>query len=388
MNIIIAGGGITGLTTAIALKKLGINAKVYERTAQFSVAGAGIWMSPNAMKVLDWLGIGDQVWQQGIVLQSVAIADRALEPLQKMSSQFMMSNDKNAIVAIHRAKLQDILYKALDARDVFLGKSYQKHRIEGEKVVVDFEDGTSTKGDLLLGADGIHSKVRMQLFNDSQIRYSGQTCWRGVAKISLSKEHKMGCTEAWGNQIRFGFSAIGNDHIYWFAVAKAPEGKKEKGGKVLKAKLLDRFGTHFAAPVADIIEATAANKIIRNDITDLKRLKTWSKDRVCLLGDAGHATTPNMGQGGAQGIEDAYYISNILKLIPDHQQAFQIFEKRRRKKVDYIVKNSRTFGRLAHGRFSQPFVKMLLKLTPESVLIKQMQKMYSVPASFDDLLGS
>lgn len=387
MNVLIVGGGITGLTTALALNKVGINVKVYERANEFKAVGAGIWMSPNATKVLDWLGIGEQVRQQGMLLQSVAIADKKLKSLRKTDSQFFMDNDRNAIVAIHRAKLQEILYYNLDTEQVLLGKSYENHRLEGDKVIVKFEDGTEAKGDLLLGADGIHSNIRQQLFSNTTLRYSGQTCWRGVAKITLEEKYKAGGIEAWGKQIRFGFSAIGNDYIYWFAVAKAAEGEKEEGGETLKSKLLDKFGTHFAAPVADIIQQTPADKIIRNDISDLKRLKTWSKGRVCLLGDAGHATTPNMGQGGAQGIEDAYYISNILQQIPDYTKAFKVFEKERRQKVDGIVNNSWRFGKLAHGRFSQPLIKMLLKLTPEKLLVKQLQQVYSIPASFDDLKG-
>jgi 2-polyprenyl-6-methoxyphenol hydroxylase-like FAD-dependent oxidoreductase len=229
---------------------------------------------------------------------------------------------------------------------------------------------------LLLGADGIHSKVRQQLFPKSATRYSGQTCWRGIAPVSLPNERIHHGQEAWGRKVRFGFAPISEQEVYWFAVANAPQGEKDEPGS--KKEKLKAMYQDFHPLIGQIIDQTPPEKILRNDISDLKRLPTWYQNRICLLGDAAHATTPNMGQGGGQGVEDAYYISNILAQEKDYRQAFAQFEKERRKKVDYIVNTSWQFGKMAHNPLGQRLFKVMMKWTPERILARQMQKMYAV----------
>ncbi len=375
MNIAIIGGGISGLTTALALKKLGFDCQVYEKATELNEVGAGIWMQPNAMKVLDWLGIGDEVRSEGQQLQSVELSDQNLIPLKKLERSHILNEKYNLTTSIHRARLQKILYSTLPKGTVQLGKSYVSHQIQKSFVKIEFEEG-SASADLLLGADGIHSKVRHQLFPHATTRYSGQTCWRGIAPIALPRNRQSHGHEAWGRQVRFGFAPISEQGVYWFAVAKAPEGEQETPAN-LKAKLKAMFSS-FHPLVQEILDQTPLDKIIRNDISDLKRLQAWSQNRVCLIGDAAHATTPNMGQGGGMGVEDAYYLSNILSKDPDFFQAFTRFEKERRKKVDYIVNTSWQFGKMAHNPVGQQLFKLMLKMTPEAMLKKQVQKMYSI----------
>ena len=378
MEIAIIGGGITGLTTALALNKLGFSCKVYEQAPQLNEIGAGIWMQPNAMKVLNWLGIGDEIRQAGTQLENVAITNQNLVPLRKPNNQFVTDNKGNKITSIHRAKLQDVLYQSLPSETVFLGHDYQGHSIENDKVIINFK-GKKIQADILLGADGIHSKVRNQLVPNSKIRYSGQTCWRGISDINLPKNLSACGYEAWGHQIRFGFANVAKNKVYWFAVVKAPQ--RQNGPANLKQHLLDTFND-FDKTVAEIIKNTPEEKVLHNDIIDLKRIDQWSQGRVCLLGDAAHATTPNMGQGAGQGVEDAYYFSNILSHHSDYEKAFEAFEKERRKKVDYIVNTSWQFGKMAHSTIGQSFLKLAIKLTPEKTMLKQMDQLYSIKEQF------
>ncbi len=379
MEIAIIGGGITGLTTALALQKLGFSCKVYEQAPQLNEVGAGIWMQPNAMKVLDWLGIGDEIRNAGMLLENAVITNQKLIPLRKPNTQFVTDKKGNKITSIHRAKLQDVLYNSLPNETVFLGHEYQGHTIENDKVNINFQNKT-IQTNILLGADGVHSKVRNQLFPDATIRYSGQTCWRGISDIALPENLKAFGHEAWGSQIRFGFANVAENKVYWFAVVKAPKG--QAGPSNLKQHLLNSF-EKFANPVPEIIRNTPDEKILHNDIIDLNRIDRWSKNRVCLLGDAAHATTPNMGQGACQGVEDAYYFSNILTQNSDYKKAFDQFEKERRKKVDYVVKTSWQFGKMAHSTIGQFFLKLAIKLTPEKTMITQMNELYSIKAHFD-----
>jgi 2-polyprenyl-6-methoxyphenol hydroxylase-like FAD-dependent oxidoreductase len=149
----------------------------------------------------------------------------------------------------------------------------------------------------------------------------------------------------------------------------------------LQTELKNRF-SNFNPLVLNIIENTKAEKIIRNDISDLNRLEQWHKDKIVLVGDAAHATTPNMGQGAGQGMEDAYYLANILAKHNQLEQALNLFESNRREKVDYVVNNSWRFGQMAHSGFGQIVMKTIMKLTPDKVMKQQMNKLYSIQVKF------
>jgi 2-polyprenyl-6-methoxyphenol hydroxylase-like FAD-dependent oxidoreductase len=334
------------------------------------------------MKVLDWLGIGDKVRSNGMTLEKVEITNQNLKAIRKSSNNFIKDAQGNAIISIHRAKLQSILHQKLPQDKVLLGKEYLSHSESGEGINIFFKD-QEIKASLLLGADGIHSKVRKNIFPDSRIRYSGQSCWRGISDIELPDEFKSSCREAWGNEIRFGFSAISKDKVYWFAVIKSQEGQKDNRNN-LRNQILNRY-REFHPLVKAIIENTPEERIIRNDISDLKPIPLWHKGRICLLGDAAHATTPNMGQGGAQGVEDAYYMSNILSKVKDYPEAFKIFESERKKKVNNIVNSSWKLGKLIHNRVGQQVLKLAQKFTPEKMISRQMQEIYSKKSNFDYL---
>lgn len=375
MEISIIGGGITGLSTALGLYKMGYSPQVYESSPALNEVGAGILMQPNAIKVLDWLGIGKEVRNKGVSLENATITNAQLIPFRETSAELTSHENGQQIVAIHRARLQETLLSALPEGCVHLGEGYRSHSLSGEQIEVELAK-RSVKTDILLGADGIHSQVRGQVFPSSSIRYSGQTCWRGISDAKLPESLMNSMKEAWGYGVRLGFTRISDHEVYWFAVAKAEQGGKDVKDTV-KSELLDRF-TSFHPVVRDIVEKTPVSRILRNDITDLKRLESWSQGRVCLLGDAAHATTPNMGQGAGQGIEDAYYFSHVFAASDSPVDAFQEFESIRRKKVDYVVNNSWRFGKLAHNNVGRWFMRTMMKMTPERMMVKQMGELFSV----------
>ncbi len=377
MKIAIIGGGITGMTTALCLQKRGISCTVYERAPALTVVGAGIWMAPNAMKIFDWLGIRQQVTAAGIPVRDVEITDTRLVPFRKSKDIFISDATGNYITSIHRARLQEILQQQLAPGTLFLNHDFL-HVDTGEAGLdIHFRDQPVVKADLLLGADGIHSGVRKQLFPASPLRYSGQTCWRGVARMTMPEVYRQSAREAWGKRLRFGFSVIGEEEVYWFAVANAPAGENDGGGD-LRNSLQQKYAD-FHPLVGEMIASTPEKSIFRSDISDLQPLKTWHQDRILLLGDAAHATTPNMGQGGAQGIEDGFAISRFLEEYRlDYLQAFDMFEKSRRSKVDYIVATSRMIGAVAHHPLKQFLMRNAMKWTPDSTLARQMERVYQV----------
>ncbi len=375
MEISIIGGGITGLTTALALRKMGLRAKVYERTPVLNEVGAGILMQPNAMRVLNWLGIAEEVSAHGYPLQTMDISNAQLIPFRKASPDLIKGEQGEHIVAIHRARLQSILFENLPAGDVQLGTPYLSHRTLEGMLEVDHGGFKSTSA-ILLGADGINSKVRQSLFPEAKKRFSGQTCWRGIAPFSLPAEIEGRGFEAWGRGYRFGIVPISKEEVYWFAVAQAEE--NGDGSPLTSHTPLLKMFESFHPLASELISHTPIENIIWTDLHDLGRLKSWSQGRVCLLGDAAHATTPNMGQGAGQGIEDAYYISQALAQYPDPAQAFIEFEAQRRKKVDYVVNTSWRFGKMAHSRSGRWIMVNAMRIVPEKAVQRQMQKLFQV----------
>lgn len=379
MKTTIIGGGIAGLTTALAFHKVGLHCEVYERARQINEVGAGIWMQPNALKVLDWLGLGDEVRANGVLLDKFDITDAMWVPFKKTSKDMVQDERGHKIVAIHRAVLQKLLLEALPGEAVHLGHEFHSYAHKADKIGASIGEKLVTS-DVLIGADGIHSKVRNETFPDTSLRYAGQTCWRGISEMDVPLEFRNAGVESWGKKVRFGFSPVAKRKVYWFAVINAePNGVDHMGD--IKSELHHIY-RDFHPLVREIIGHTETEKIIRSDLSDLRRLKKWSKNQVVLIGDAAHATTPNMGQGAGQGIEDAYYLAHILAQERDIASGLQRFEASRREKVDYVVNNSWRFGKMAHSSFGQALMKTVMKWTPESVMVKQMNKLYSLKETF------
>ncbi|WP_109301237.1 FAD-dependent monooxygenase [Aquimarina sp. AU474] len=376
MKYTIIGAGIGGLTTALAFEKKGVEYQLFEKAPKINEVGAGIWLAPNALQVLEYLNVFNRVKSKGNSIDRITLGKADLSPLSDNYQDLVKDTFGYTTIAIHRAELQKILLEEIPQEKIFLGKSFQSfEKLNSGKIKLKFEDNSTSETDFLIGADGIHSKIRKQLFPESKTRYSEQTCWRGVANITLDKEFENRGMELWGNQIRFGISKIAKDKVYWFAVVLDKPNQKDDND-VIKQQLLKMFNS-FHPLVHNLIKATPKINILRNDINDLKPLDNWSKGNICLIGDAGHATTPNMGQGGAQAIEDAYYLGNLIGKNPN-QNVFELFQKKRQSKVNTIVKQSWTTGKMAHWKYGTNIRNFLLKHMPKKIMERKMMEMYHI----------
>ena len=376
MKYSIIGAGIGGLTTALAFEKRGIDFHIFEKASELSEVGAGIWLAPNALQVLEHLEILGDITEKGNSIDRITLGKADLNPLSDNFQDNVKKEFGFSTIAIHRAELQKLLFDKIPKEKISLGKDFQSfEKLNDNSIKVKFDDKSEFLTDFLIGADGINSKVRKQLFPNSKTRFSEQTCWRGVANINLDKEFENRGMELWGNQIRFGISKIAKNKVYWFAVAiDKPNQKDDKS--LIKQKLIKMFN-NFHPLVKELISATSVINILRNDINDLEPLENWHKGNVCLIGDAGHATTPNMGQGGAQAIEDAYYLSNLIKSNLN-ENIFELFQQKRQSKVNTIVKQSWTTGKMAHWRYGKNFRNFLLKNMPKKILENKMMEMYQI----------
>jgi len=379
-NISIIGGGIAGLVTALSFEKLNIPYHLYERAPQIDTIGAGIWLSPNALQVLEWINpqLLNDILKTGNPLKRIMVADHLMNPISDSDQNFVYQKFGYTTTAIHRGQLQQLLLQYISTKNITLNKDFKSFKsLDNDLIQIDFTDEESIKSKSLIGADGIRSKVRTQLFPDSQIRYSGQTCWRGVSDTHLDINHQsMGFT-LWGQKLQFGVSQISNGKVYWFAVKQSPQNQKDDKSQ-LKKQLLQLF-SQYHPTVSQLIENTSTDQILRSDLCDLELLQQWNKKGICLIGDAAHSMTPDLGQGGVQAIEDAFYLSHFIHTNSDIEQAFKHFYNFRKPKVEKLVKQSRFTSKIAiTNKFMEYIRNFILKSTPEKIMQKQMIELYQL----------
>lgn len=372
-RIAIIGAGIGGLTTALALQQKGVAPEVYEGARELKPAGAGIVLANNAMQIYDELGLRLQIEGAGQKISQMVIADSQLKALYKMDLRPFEEKYGVYNVAVHRADLQNILLKAVNPDRVHCGKKLVNLRRREEDWILDFEDGSSARCDWLIGADGIRSTVRDTTIRRGKIRGAGQVCWRGVCRVKANSQDSCEAVEAWGRGLRFGVVEIGEESVYWFAVASEGIWKRKSG------KWQDLFGD-FHPEVRDLIERTPMQNVRFDYLADLRPLRKWYGDSVCLVGDAAHATTPNMGQGACQAIEDAYCLSRLYDPEKSLTALFETYQNLRSAKTRYIVRSSRWAGQIAHLEKSV-FIRMrnaLLRRLPDSVRNKQLDRIFEL----------
>lgn len=377
-NIAIIGGGIGGLCTAIALQRIGLHVKVYESASQIKPLGAGLVLAANAMKALFEIGVGQDVLHAGNILSSFEILSQQGRVITKTNSLKVSKQFGTDNVTIHRADLHAILLQQLTPQTLELGKVCTQVVQKQTRVEVGFKDGTSTSADCLIATDGIHSIIRQNLLPHSKPRYAGYTCWRAVISGYPAHFETTRATETWGTKGRFGIVPLPKNRIYWFVCLNAPRADTRMTHFTVKD--LFREFKEYHPPIPQILELTQDNQLIHNDISDLKPIKQFAFGRIVLAGDAAHATTPNMGQGACQAIEDAIVLANCFKNNTSVEQAFRAFENKRLERTTRIVNTSWHIGKMAQveNSFIAAARNTLLRLVPDTLNEKQLHFLYNV----------
>jgi 2-polyprenyl-6-methoxyphenol hydroxylase-like FAD-dependent oxidoreductase len=372
-RVIIIGGGIGGLCAAISLRRIGLDVAVYEQAEELRAVGAGLTIWANAIKALRKLGVADAVIQAGSKIERGELRTSDGRVLSRSRPGELEQRFGEPTVAIHRADLHDILLDALSPETVRLNAKCIRFEEDEDGVSASFSDGQDDRANLLVGADGIHSIIREQLFPEVKPRYSGYATWRGVVKTR--DEAALGTTsETWGCGARFGIVRIDRERIYWFATANAEAGRKLSPTES-KSFLLEYFkGWHH--PVELLIESTPTEHILYNDIYDIAPMKKWCRGRVALLGDSAHPTTPNMGQGACMAIESSLALSRCLRQAGDLAESLRRYERERMPRTAWITNQSWRIGRI--GQFRSRFLCTLrdafVQLAPDSLTIKQIER--------------
>jgi 2-polyprenyl-6-methoxyphenol hydroxylase-like FAD-dependent oxidoreductase len=363
MRVVIIGGGIGGLTAALALRREGFEPEVYERAPALLEVGAAIAVWPNAFRVLERLGLGETVLARAGRMRSV----RWLARDGRLYKRFTFPETGAPAVALHRADLQGALLHSLPTGSVHLGKTFAGFDARGGEIRARFEDGAEVACDVLVGADGLHSRVRARLLEDGEPVYRGYTVWRGVARLEHAALQVGTASELYGEGRRFGVGPVGLGRTGWWATANESEATAESAAEHAP-KLLSLF-EGWCAPVRELIEATPSETILRNAAYDRPAAARWGRGAVTMLGDAAHPMTPNLGQGGCVAVEDAAVLARCLAKYRDVSRALRAYESRRRPRAARVASYSRRYGEVGQWQ-SGAATRLragLLSSVPESI---------------------
>lgn len=340
-SITIIGGGIGGLTLANALHQFDIPFELYERAPELTDVGAGIGLSAAPLQILDWMDLYDPFQKLAAQPDTVIIADRKLNIKRAIQPN-------KPVYCIHRARLIDLLKENLPSGSIHLSKELTNISASANETVLTFADGTERKSGVVVAADGIHSVIRRKLLPSIQIRYIGQAAWRGITDLKLPEPYTNSFVEIWDERIRFLTISINDEQTFWIAAAPAEPGGSDNPDTVKKD--LKQLYQNYHPSLLKMIETSGP--ILRNDMGDLGTSgRPWHLHNVCFLGDAIHATTPNLAQGGCQAIEDAWCLALCLKKYGNNiNTAFETYSRLRKPKTKKIVANSWMFGSAAHSK--------------------------------------
>jgi len=392
LKVLVVGAGISGLACARALARDGHQVRIVEKASHLRPLGAGLLLQGNALAVLDSLGLGGTVREIGAPLGLARVLDAGGRVLLSMEdSRSPVPEPIRDTVAVRRGSLHEVLVRGVEGTPIHLDTTVHGWEERSDHLAVRLSNGEVMEVDLMVGADGLRSPTRDLLAGGwgPVPRYAGYTCWRVVAPGPDGPRTAL--VEQWGRGARIGLVPLQGGDIYAFLVRNAPRGghdPENMDGPTLLRETFADFGGPARTFLASLKEDTP---VLRHDIEELAA-PTFGSGRIVLVGDAAHAMTPNLGQGAAQGIEDALALALALRAtcspglptarppqpdagLPsvDLEAAVASFRAARTARVGPVVRQSRRMG--AMGQWQNPALcwvrDQLTRLTPAATALRQ-----------------
>jgi salicylate hydroxylase len=352
LRVAIVGGGIGGLSAALALGAKGIEVSVHEQASAISEVGAGVQIAPNGLRQLRRIGLGAEL--EGILTPfSEGSLYRRADGTAVADVVVTDSSGATPVGGVHRADLIDVLRSRLHDDAVHVGKRAVRVEQTEADATVTFTDGTTVTADVVVGADGIHSLVRSVVTEPSHPTFSGMVAYRGTVDAARLPDWPAGLFEVWMGPGRhfLTFPIRGGTAVNFVGFVPADDEMRESWSAPgspthLRAEFEgwdDRLLT-----LLDSVEATN-----RWGLYDREPLATWRRGRVCLLGDAAHAMLPHVGQGANQAIEDAVVLAEVLAQASpaDAGEALAQYERARLPRTSAVQAGSRQNGLRYDSRY-------------------------------------
>jgi salicylate hydroxylase len=355
-KILIAGAGLGGLSAASCLMKAGHNVEIYEQAPQLAEVGAGIQVSANAMHVLRDLGLEGAITRVGV--RPGAYVFR-LHDTGEVIQRFSLSEEHEKLhgapyTQLHRADLHDILAaraRQADADVVRLNRVVVGFEEDAKGVTLRLADGSSARGDLLIGADGLKSAVRRQFLGDVPATYTGDAAWRVVVTTDRLPpnllERVMSVFMGPGGHI-VCYYLRGGALLNFVGIVETDELSEESWTVKLPWAMLKSHYEGWHPAIQTIIEAADKNECYRWSLFNRPPIHNWSTARVTLLGDAAHPTLPYLAQGAVMAIEDGAVLTRALAAAPSIAEALQLYQRNRIDRTARIVLQSSANRELFH----------------------------------------
>lgn len=349
-RVIIVGGGISGLSSAIALQQAGFDAHVFERASEVRkiTVGGGFTMWPNSMTALHEISMDDRVHAAGAAFEEAEFRTRrgrliAMWPVGKLARKHGTS-----AACIDRADLVRVLVDALDDDALHLGETCTGFEQDAAGVTAKFASGREERGDVLVAADAMGSVIRGQLYGKFQPKYAGYILWQGYAPDPSQDPAPHGLFRvAYGQGKRFVFHHVGGQRLFWQSIATVPEGFPDPATPEAKKAMIQERHRGWLQPTERILEATDPTTISRLDIYYADPDYRWGEGRVTMVGDAAHPILFNLGQGAAQSIEDGVMLARCLSANGDPVAALRTYESLRKDRAIGIQKMAKLLGQAA-----------------------------------------
>ena len=346
-NILIIGGGFSGMSAAIQLRKTGVKVDLVEIDQGWRSYGAGISLGPPTLRAFDTLGVLDEFLKHGATTDGLDLFTPNGHHIANLPGKRLVRPDVPGMGGIMRPVLAKILADATRASgaDIRLGCTFTSFTQDANGVDVSFTDGQRRRYDLVIGADGLFSKVREALLPDApKPRFTHQSVWRAV----LPRPAEVNSAIMWIGlpKIKAGVNPVSATEMYAFITEDRPT-----NDFVDPASFVTRFKellAPFSAPLVQSIRAAVneQSQIVYRPLEGLLVQQPWYRGRVVLIGDTVHATTPHMASGACIGIEDAIVLADELSKATTVQAALNAFQARRWERCRMVVENSGRLGEL------------------------------------------